>query len=145
MDSKVELHGLVLSGGHSRRMGRDKGLIRTDSVAWVNRAGALLESVDLPVSIMVREAQLSRYQTEVYPSFELLPDQDLIVGGPLKGLLSFHHHYPQKDVLVLPCDMPNVTKAVLIDLLTFRVQNPFHDVWVYKVVLSLKAHLYYLI
>lgn len=124
---------MVLSGGESRRMGQDKGLIRTDSATWVNKAGALLKRVGVPVSIMIREEQLPAYQAAVQEDFELLLDQNVKVGGPLKGLLSFHHRYPEADVVVLPCDMPHVTETVLSELLAYREHHPACDVWVYEV------------
>lgn len=132
MVNKATLHGLVLSGGESRRMGRDKGLIQKESVAWVNRAGELLRSRGLPVSVMIREQQRAKYGEVVYPDFELVQDQDLVVGGPLKGLLSFHRYYPDKDVLVLPCDMPYITDKILQNLIDFYQSNPTNDVWVFE-------------
>jgi molybdopterin-guanine dinucleotide biosynthesis protein A len=81
---------------------------------------------------MIREQQRAAYSTEVYPVFELLEDQDLVVGGPLKGLLSFHHYYPDKDVLVLPCDMPHITESTLRDLIGFYQNHSDHDAWVFE-------------
>lgn len=126
------LRGLVLSGGESRRMGRDKGLISQDSLLWVNRAGMLLQSVNLPVSVMIRKAQRMTYASEVLSEFELLSDLDLPVGGPLKGLLSFHCLYPQSDVLVLPCDMPNLTTALLTELIEIYAEKPDFEAWVFE-------------
>lgn len=125
------LYGLVLSGGESRRMGQDKGLIKQDSLTWINRAGMLLQSVGLLVSIMVREAQRADYATEILPDFELLTDLDLPVGGPLKGLLSFHRYYPDSNVLVLPADMPDLTIEVVHELREFHELKPDADAWVY--------------
>ncbi|WP_373515255.1 molybdenum cofactor guanylyltransferase [Persicitalea sp.] len=127
-----KLYGLVLSGGESRRMGRDKGLISTDSIAWVNRAGKLLQYVDMPVAVMIREEQKSTYSAEVFSEFELIADHALPVGGPLKGLLSFHRLYPQSDVLVLPCDMPNMSADVLKELIDFYLKNPDYEAWVFE-------------
>lgn len=127
-----QLRGLVLSGGESRRMGRDKGLISQNSLLWVNRAGMLLQSVDLPVSIMIREPQRCEYTAAILPDFELLNDLDLPVGGPLKGLLSFYFLYPQNDVLVLPCDMPNLTSALLTELIEIYAEKPEFEAWVFE-------------
>lgn len=126
------LRGLVVSGGASRRMGRDKGLIVSGSMAWVNRAGMLLQGLNLPVSVMVREAQRAEYAAAVLPDFELLSDVDLAVGGPLKGLLSFHQFYPQNDVLALPCDMPYLTVGLLTELMEFYLKKPDYEAWVFE-------------
>lgn len=132
MKNCPNLCGLVLSGGESRRMGRDKGLISQDSLLWVNRAGLLLRSVGLSVSMMIREAQRVEYVAAVFPEFELLNDLDLPVGGPLKGLLSFHRLYPENDVLVLPCDMPNLTTALLAELIEIYIEKPDSEAWIFE-------------
>jgi molybdopterin-guanine dinucleotide biosynthesis protein A len=132
LNNPNKLHGLVLSGGESRRMGKDKGLILTETTTWVNRAGTLLQTVGLPVSILIREAQRPAYTTEVYPGFELLSDLDLPVGGPLKGMLSFHALYPQNDVLVLPCDMPGLTTEWLRKLIDFYSEVTDAGAWVFE-------------
>lgn len=111
-------------------MGRDKGLISTETTTWVNRAGTLLQRVDLPVSILIREAQRVAYTAEILSDFELLSDLYLPVGGPLKGLLSFHSGYPQANVLVVPCDMPNLTADLLRGLIDFYAAVPDADAWV---------------
>ncbi len=126
------LRGLVLSGGESRRMGRDKGLIAQDSTLWVNRAGKLLQSVELQVSVMIRQVQRTAYEKVVLPEFELLTDLNIPVGGPLKGLLSFHQLYPEDDVLVLPCDMPNLTPGLLVELIGFYHRKPDYEAWMFK-------------
>lgn len=113
-------------------MGRDKGLIPTETTTWVNRAGTLLQRVDLPVSILIREAQRPGYTAEISPDFELLSDLELPVGGPLKGLLSFHARYPQADVLVLPCDMPNLSADLLRELVDSYAKVPDSEAWVFE-------------
>ena len=133
MENYGSLRGLVLSGGESRRMGRDKGLISTEATSWVNRAGTLLHKVGLPVNISIREDQRSAYIAAILPDFELLSDLDLPMGGPLKGLLSFHQRYPHQDVLVLPCDMPKLTTELLRDLAGFYKNQPHSEAWIFKI------------
>lgn len=127
------LRGLVLSGGESRRMGQDKGLLESDSVAWMNRAGLWLQEVGLPVSVMIRDAQREAYTATILPEFELLSDLELDVHGPLRGLLSFHRVYPQSDVLVLPCDMPNISAEILSGFLLAYKSLPQYDIWAVEV------------
>jgi len=81
---------------------------------------------------MIREAQRAEYAAAVFPEFELLSDLDLPVGGPLKGLLSFHQLYPQNDVLVLPCDMPNLTTALLAELIEIYIEKPDFETWIFE-------------
>ncbi|GAB2767767.1 hypothetical protein GCM10027275_07770 [Rhabdobacter roseus] len=127
-----QLRGLVLSGGESRRMGRDKGLIPTTEGTWAQRAGTLLGTLGLSVAVVVREAQRAAYAEVLDPAFELLLDADLPLGGPLKGILSAHQKYPTHDWLVLPCDLPDMTAAVLRQLVLFYEQNPTATAWAYR-------------
>jgi molybdenum cofactor guanylyltransferase len=126
------LHGLVLSGGESRRMGQDKGLIRSGEGTWANRAARLLAAAGLPVSVGVRPAQLEAYAQVLDPAFDLLPDADLPLGGPLRGLLSAHLQQPEADWLVLPCDLPDMTSEVLFNLISFYKTTPAATAWVYQ-------------
>jgi molybdenum cofactor guanylyltransferase len=128
----TKLHGLVLSGGESRRMGTDKGLIKENFDTWVNRAGALLRQQGLPVAVMIRESQEEAYTKILADGLELLQDQDLPVGGPLKGMLSFYQAYPGVDVLVLPCDMPQVPAGLLKELIDFYTTHSASDAWVFS-------------
>ncbi|WP_247233829.1 molybdenum cofactor guanylyltransferase [Telluribacter sp. SYSU D00476] len=126
------LHGLVLSGGESRRMGQDKGLLTTDQKPWVVQAARLLESLYLPVTVVVREAQLEPYSELVQPPIELVMDADLSIGGPLKGMLTVHQLYPNHDWLVLPCDMPDMTAGILSNLIDFYKANPDCTAWAFR-------------
>ena len=83
--------------------------------------------------VVVREAQRPAYTPEIMPGFELLSDLDLPVGGPLKGLLSFHARYPQADVLALPCDMPNLSADLLRKLIDLYAEVPEAEAWVFEV------------
>ncbi|WP_165933534.1 molybdenum cofactor guanylyltransferase [Arundinibacter roseus] len=129
----LPLQGLVLSGGESRRMGHDKGLLTSaGECAWVNQAGLTLQQAGVPVHVMIQEKQRKNYEAVVLPEFSLRLDLPLPVGGPLKGLLSFHALFPMADVLVLPCDMPAVTVELLQELIRFYTDFPEFDAWIFE-------------
>jgi molybdopterin-guanine dinucleotide biosynthesis protein A len=51
-------------------------------------------------------------------------DENLSVKGPLLGLLSVHQRLPAEDLLVIACDMLNLKKIVLQNLLAeYRKAN----------------------
>jgi len=111
--------GVVLSGGQSLRMGKDKGLLQNGQETWAQQAFAKLSSLLIPVSISVNTQQLPIYQIVFSSSSLITDDPALSIGGPLKGILSVHLIYPKEDLLVLACDMINME----VDLLEFLVHR----------------------
>ena len=110
------LLGVVLCGGESRRMGRDKGLLQTDGQPWVLRMGDKLAHHQLPVVYSINRKQVSAYATWL-PSGRVIVDSDR-GAGPLKGLLSVHRCYQNAQLLPVACDMQDLdgtTIARLID------------------------------
>ena len=109
--------GLVLCGGESRRMGRDKGLLTKDGIPWALYVGRKLES-RMPVYYSIRQAQQEAYAT-ILPAERLVPDA-LDIPGPLNGLLSVHQRFPASDILLVACDMLDWDEATLERLLACR-------------------------
>lgn len=101
---KGQLTGLILAGGQSRRMGRDKGLVSigVSGQTYVERSVQLLAPWVSDVYISLREEQHSLYSdlTGVRWIFD-----DGISVGPLRGLLSAHRRFSEADFLVLAVDM----------------------------------------
>ncbi len=125
--------GVVLCGGQSLRMGRDKGLlINTRKVTWAQQCFSLLSRLEIPVVISVNKTQLSHYK-RIFPMQELILDKtDLKVKGPLLGLLSVHMKYPLKDILILACDMGEMQLLVLNALCKFHDENKDHEAFVFE-------------
>jgi len=97
------LMGVILCGGESRRMGRDKGLLEKDGIPWAKYMAEKLTPYNLPVIFSVNASQLDAY-TLALPGTQLITDS-VAAEGPLKGLLSVHGQFPDKDMLLLGCDM----------------------------------------
>jgi molybdopterin-guanine dinucleotide biosynthesis protein A len=97
------LLGVILCGGESRRMGRDKGLIQKDGIPWARHMADKLTPHNLPVVFSVNSWQWDQY-TLALPGANLVTDGE-IADGPLKGLLSVHEQFPDKDIILLGCDM----------------------------------------
>lgn len=108
--------GVVLSGGQSTRMGTDKGLIRLEARNWAQTASEKLTASNLRVVISVNAAQYDTYAT-IFPADQLVKDkEELLLKGPLLGVLTVHAAFPDEDLLVLACDMPLMETAVLQQL-----------------------------
>ncbi|MFN6943405.1 MAG: molybdenum cofactor guanylyltransferase [Cytophagaceae bacterium] len=99
------MKGLVLTGGKSVRMGKDKGSLRYKGKNWAEIAGdKLMQSGISEVYFSVNESQGALYQN-FFPLDTLISDQVPSVKGPLEGILSAHKLFPKSDWLIIPCDM----------------------------------------
>jgi molybdopterin-guanine dinucleotide biosynthesis protein A len=127
------LIGLVLCGGQSTRMGRDKGLlINTKKLTWAQQCFSLLARLEVPVAISVNITQLNHYK-RIFPMGDLIPDKsDFEIKGPLLGLLSAHCKYPKMDIFVLACDMVEMDLRVLEHLRDYYLQHGGVDAYVFS-------------
>ena len=105
------LTGVILCGGESRRMGSDKGLLTKEGTSWAQYVAEKLTTFHLPAVFSVRSAQLPAYTTAI-PQGHFIEDT-LHLAGPLQGLLSVHEKFPDKDLLLLACDMLDLDEATI--------------------------------
>jgi molybdenum cofactor guanylyltransferase len=116
------LTGVVLCGGESQRMGRDKGLLEKDGVPWAIRMGQKLAPWQVPVVYSINEKQWAAYIT-ILSTDQLILDA-LGLPGPLDGLLSVHQRFPNQDLLLLACDMQDLDAPTIGQLLDAYRQQP---------------------
>jgi molybdenum cofactor guanylyltransferase len=115
------VYGLVLSGGRSRRMGRDKALLERDGETQLGRAVKLLERHVERAFVSVRPDQAEDPERRRY---EQVVDRYTDIG-PAAGILSALETYRDAAWLVLACDLPNVNDDTLGMLLRQRGEQPF--------------------
>lgn len=115
------VYGLVLSGGKSRRMGRDKALLEYAGETQLERAVRLLEKHLERVYVSVRADQVD---DPVRRRFEQVVDRYTDIG-PAAGILSALEQHPDVAWLVLACDLPNVDDDTIATLLRSRAEQPF--------------------
>ena len=128
--STIQLAGLVLCGGESRRMGTDKGLILKDGQPWFLQIGNLIASLQLPVYFSIRTDQVDAYS--MYVNKQSLVVDDSISEGPLRGVLSAFKEVNTGGLLVIACDMPELEISVIESLLNAYAHNhndfyAYHD------------------
>ena len=110
------LYGLLLTGGHSRRMQRDKANLEYAGQPQLRRALALLEPLVANTFVSVRADQLNDPQRNAHPCIvDRLPD-----AGPIGGILAALRAHPQAAWLVLACDLPFLDAATLQQLIAER-------------------------
>ena len=97
--------GLVLAGGESSRLGRDK---------------ARLEGATLTLGAVERLADVCAEVAVADRGRELVPGRPSLADGPgrgpVAGILGGAAGYPGRPLLVLACDLPKVPAGLLAEL-----------------------------
>jgi molybdopterin-guanine dinucleotide biosynthesis protein A len=110
------IHGLVLAGGQSRRMGRDKALLERDGRTQLEYSVELLRRHVERVFVSVRPDQAEDAERG---RFEQITDRYSGIG-PVAGILSALDAFPDTGWIVLACDLPNVDDRTIEFLLRER-------------------------
>lgn len=99
------LHGLVVCGGQSTRMGMDKSQLQYHDVPqreWLYR---MLQPLCEEVFISCNDEQAS----EIGDTYPTIVDANAYRHiGPMAALLSAYRHYPDDSFLVVGCDYPYI-------------------------------------
>jgi molybdopterin-guanine dinucleotide biosynthesis protein A len=114
------LHGLVLAGGASRRMGRDKASIALHGKPQLEWACDLLARHCEQVFVSVRPDQLDDPLRRGLP---VIVDRHEGIG-PIAGIASAQAEWPEHAWLVLACDLPFVSDRGLDTLVAHRDGRP---------------------
>lgn len=116
------LYGLLLAGGQSSRMGRDKAsmIIRGDGLTQARRARGLLEPLCERTYISLRKGQAVPEGGEGVPVLRDSGESE----GPLCGILAAFREAPAAAWLVMACDLPFVTPEVLARLVDCHREQP---------------------
>ncbi|TVP78421.1 MAG: molybdenum cofactor biosynthesis protein MoaAD [Puniceicoccaceae bacterium] len=115
------IHGLVLVGGKSQRMGRDKAMLTYHGgQTQLEHTAALLQRVCPKVFI----SQRSEQSFPAPEGTEPIHDAYQTIQGPLCGILSAMQADPEAHWLVLACDLPYLTESALKKLIAAFQQAP---------------------
>jgi molybdopterin-guanine dinucleotide biosynthesis protein A len=110
------LYGLVLAGGRSSRMGRDKAALRYEGQTQLERAMALLSAHVARAYVSVRPDQKT---DALRARFAQIEDRASDIG-PMAGLLAAQAAHPEAAWLVLACDLPLLDEPTLRRLIGAR-------------------------
>jgi molybdenum cofactor guanylyltransferase len=115
------LYGLILAGGSSSRMRRDKAVLQYQGESQLDRAFELASRHVANVFVSVRADQTADPTRAQHPMIV-----DSIAGqGPIVGIRSALAAFPHVAWLVLACDLPYLSDAALVQLLHERDVNGF--------------------
>ena len=107
----IRLSGVLLAGGESRRMGRDKAGVELNGLPLWERQLGLLQSLAL------NDCMISGRRDGPYAGAGVPIIEDQVVGcGPIAGIVSALEESRQDGILVLAVDTPFVPAGFLFDL-----------------------------
>jgi molybdopterin-guanine dinucleotide biosynthesis protein A len=112
----VPLYGLVLAGGTSTRMQRDKAALLYHGRPQLEWTFDLLSEVCERVFVSVRKEQAS---DDVRSRFPQIVDR-LRDKGPIAGIAAAQAEVPEAAWLVVACDLPFLNRATLDHLIAQR-------------------------
>ncbi len=108
-DDSPTISAIVLAGGQSTRLGRDKSFLIVDGVPLIERTVRILEGLSDDLIVVANDSQ--RYAS-LGSAARLVPDERPGVGalmGVYSGLKAARHDH----ALVLACDMPFLSLPLL--------------------------------
>jgi len=114
-NKQPQLNGLVLAGGRSKRMGKDKGAIQWNGKEQRYSAADLLKKYCKEVYISCRQEQ----KNEILSEYQTLTDSFLDFG-PYGGILSALRAERDKAWLVVACDLPLLDEETISYLIKNR-------------------------
>ena len=132
--------GLVLCGGESTRMGRDKSLIDYHGRPQRGHLTDLLSPFCARVFWSINDAQFEQ-MTRIGQNTEHVLRDEYPQEGPLGGIITAFRKYPAVPWLIVSCDLPRLTAISIDYLLQNRNQNadatlfadprpyPFVSIW----------------
>ena len=124
----LPLRACLLSGGESRRMGRDKALLpHAEGGTWLERTLTLLGQLALPITLFSRHAshrQLAQaWAATTAAQLEALAEP-APWEGPLLALQRLSERYPNERLLLCPVDMPALDAGSVAALLAAAASDP---------------------
>ena len=115
-NDKNDLSGIILSGGKSIRMGRNKAFIEIDGKPIIHRIQSLFEKVFNETIIVTNQKELFlSFNSKIYT--DLIPQRG-VLGGLYTGL--FFSSFPYS--FCVACDMP-LLKEGLINYLIKKIED----------------------
>jgi len=116
------LTALILAGGKSERMGKDKALIEYEGKPHIFYLADLLA----PFSDKILISRNKQQAALPVGNYEIIYDDDGTENqGPLTGLISAIKKYPSSDFLSIYCDVINLNNGLVRRLIEERDETKY--------------------
>jgi molybdenum cofactor guanylyltransferase len=107
------LSAIILAGGKSSRMGKDKALIPIQGIPLLQKVYTVAKSCTDAIYVVTPWPK--RYQNLQLPGCEFIQENPKDAQGPLVGFAQGLEKVKTEWVLLLACDLPNLRLEVLQD------------------------------
>lgn len=110
------LQAYILAGGHSSRMGQDKGLLLLNNKPLIQFVLDAVQPLTDTITIITNNKQYSTF------GYTTIPD-DISNIGPAGGIATALRHASAQRILVLSCDTPCLTTPALEFIVSQSLQT----------------------
>lgn len=116
------LNIMILIGGRSKRMGSDKYLLNYKGTSALDLLYSKIKDLHYNKFISVGADQ--KIEFDLPPGIEILRDR-FPDKGPIGALATWFNRFPTQAVLVIPCDLPLLSTALIQELIAKRDEQAF--------------------
>ena len=110
--------GIILSGGTSSRMGKNKALLPLGKKKVIEHIADLMRSIFADVILITNTP-------DEYEFLDLPMYEDIFkVGGPLAGIHSGLENSNTEENFILSCDMPLMKADIIKSIIKFKTKKP---------------------
>lgn len=112
---------IVLCGGQSRRMGKNKALIKINGVTIIERVIQELKKISKNIVVVVdkraKYAQITKYE-----GVKIFEDENRDVG-PVEGMRIGLKHIDKQSAFICACDMPFIQGDCVKELYGYKTED----------------------
>jgi len=112
-----DVTGIILSGGKSSRMGRNKSLLRIGDTTIIERVTDLMQMLFHKVILITNDPDAYKFLN--IPIFEDLFKHK----GPLAGIHSGLTHSSTENNFIISCDIPFITPEMIKYIIDFKTEK----------------------
>ncbi len=113
LDMDKNITGIILSGGKSSRMGKEKGLCKFKGKELVQYAIDVLAPFCKSIIIIANNNQYEKFEHKVFAD-------EIKDIGPIGGIYTGLFHTETEDNFILSCDMPMISHELIEYILLNR-------------------------
>ncbi len=115
MQKTPPIIAVILCGGESLRMGKNKALLKYHITPQYQYLSSLCQNLNLEVLLSCKATHASNFKGTNKFVFDAMEFEN---AGPMTGLLSAMQAYPNAAILLLACDYPYLNESAIEKLVT---------------------------